>query len=72
MAESASSVAPDEQTIADAANLKIWDIKGKQVRFGDIFESEKAVIVFISEQSQYSPRTSDEIWFFFQDTSSVG
>ena len=38
----------EAKAIEEASNLEIFDVKGAQVRFGSIFENEKAVVVFIS------------------------
>lgn len=37
-----------EEDIAKAAELEINDVEGNKVKFGMLFESEKAVVVFIS------------------------
>ncbi|ETW86562.1 hypothetical protein HETIRDRAFT_307693 [Heterobasidion irregulare TC 32-1] len=37
----------EANVIEEASNLEIFDVKGAQVRFGSIFENEKAVVVFI-------------------------
>ncbi|KAI0066751.1 hypothetical protein BV25DRAFT_1868301 [Artomyces pyxidatus] len=37
----------EAKTLQDAANVEIWDINGKKVRFGSIFEQQKTVVVFI-------------------------
>ncbi|KIM77141.1 hypothetical protein PILCRDRAFT_12311 [Piloderma croceum F 1598] len=38
---------PSPAVLADAANLHIFDLNGQKVRFGSLFESKKAVFVFI-------------------------
>ncbi|KAF8954544.1 AhpC/TSA antioxidant enzyme-domain-containing protein [Flammula alnicola] len=38
---------PYEKTIAEAAELEVFDIKGEKVKFGSLFKDEKTVIVFI-------------------------
>lgn len=43
------TVSISEDTVAAAADLKVWDENGKEVRFGDLFEGEKTIVVFISE-----------------------
>ena len=37
-----------EEQISNATEVKIWDEVGKEVRFGDLFETQKIVVVFIS------------------------
>ena len=37
----------EANVIGEASNLEIFGVKGAQVRFGSIFENEKAVVVFI-------------------------
>ena len=39
---------PDETTIKEASDLEVFDINGDKVKFGSIFSSEKAIVVFIS------------------------
>ena len=41
---------PDETTIKEASDLEVFDINGGKVKFGSIFASEKAIVVFISTQ----------------------
>lgn len=41
---------PDETTIKEASDLEVFDINGEKVKFGSIFSSEKAIVVFISMQ----------------------
>jgi len=38
---------PDETTIKEASDLEIFDINGDKVKFGSIYASEKAIVVFI-------------------------
>ncbi|KIM38278.1 hypothetical protein M413DRAFT_448014 [Hebeloma cylindrosporum] len=38
---------PDERTIAEAADLEIFDVNGDRIKFGSIFEKEKTIVVFI-------------------------
>lgn len=38
---------PAPEVLSEAANLEIFDVNGGKVSFGSLFESEKAVIVFI-------------------------
>lgn len=40
---------PDETTIAEAAELEIFDVNGDKIKFGSIFEKEKTIVIFISE-----------------------
>lgn len=42
---------PSDATILEASNLDIFDKQGSKVRFGSLYEKEKAVVVFISESS---------------------
>jgi hypothetical protein len=42
---------PDETTIKEASDLEIFDINGDKVKFGSIYASEKAIVVFISMQT---------------------
>lgn len=39
---------PDETTIKEASDLEVFDINGDKVKFGSIYASEKAIVVFIS------------------------
>ena len=39
---------PDETTIKEVSDLEVFDINGDKVKFGSIFDSEKAIVVFIS------------------------
>ena len=39
---------PDETTIKEVSDLEIFDINGDKVKFGSIYDSEKAIVVFIS------------------------
>lgn len=39
---------PSEETITSAVDLQVFDMHGGKVRFGSIFETEKAIVVFIS------------------------
>lgn len=38
---------PTEQAIAEAAKLEVLDLNGEKVKFGSVFESNKAIVVFI-------------------------
>lgn len=38
---------PDEQSISAAAEFKLLDASGKEVRFGDLFKEKKTIVVFI-------------------------
>jgi len=38
---------PNASVVAQASELDILDVKGNKVKFGSIFETEKAIIVFI-------------------------
>jgi hypothetical protein len=38
---------PDDATIAKVAELKVFTEKGDQVRFGDLFEGQKTIVIFI-------------------------
>lgn len=38
---------PTAEKIAEAAKLEIFDLNGGKVRFGSLFEGEKAIVVFI-------------------------
>ena len=40
-------VVPDEQTVAAAAEILVFDKQGVKVPFGDVFASTKTVVVFI-------------------------
>ena len=37
-----------EDQIATAANLNIFSEDGKEVRFGDLFETQKTIVIFFS------------------------
>lgn len=43
---------PTPQVLSEASSLEILDINGKNIRFGSLFESEKAAIVFIRKLVQ--------------------
>ncbi|KAG5349925.1 hypothetical protein C0989_001252, partial [Termitomyces sp. Mn162] len=52
MATSPSSLAaaiPDADTLTNAAKLQILDSQGAKVTFGSLFENQKTIVVFISE-----------------------
>ncbi|KAF5313256.1 hypothetical protein D9619_002366 [Psilocybe cf. subviscida] len=38
---------PDEQTISTAAELELLDKHGNNVKFAEIFQSQKAIVVFV-------------------------
>lgn len=38
---------PDPDAVAQVSDLEVLDSKGGKVRFGSLFEKEKAVVVFI-------------------------
>ena len=38
---------PDEISISKAAELTVFDSAGKEVKFGDLFEDKKTILVFI-------------------------
>ena len=44
-----------EESIVKAAELEVDDVDGKKVKFGTLFENEKAVVVFIRA---FSPLTA--------------
>ncbi|KAF5313254.1 hypothetical protein D9619_002365 [Psilocybe cf. subviscida] len=46
MSTSAKSL-PDEHTLAAATELEVVDLNGKRVRFGDLFNDRKSIVVFI-------------------------
>jgi len=49
---------PDGNTITEAAELEVFDVKGDKVNFGSIFAEEKTIVVFISQShSSRSRRT---------------
>lgn len=51
---------PTEQTIAQAAQLEVLDVNGDKVKFGSVFESKKAIVVFIRTlASLHQTLTSD-------------
>lgn len=39
---------PSDETITAAGNLQVFDKDGGKVQFGSLFETEKAIVVFIS------------------------
>ncbi|KAF7981342.1 hypothetical protein HWV62_33787 [Athelia sp. TMB] len=43
---------PSDATILEASNLNIFDKQGSKVRFGSLYEKEKAVVVFIKYVAQ--------------------
>ena len=43
-----------EESIVKAAELEVDDVDGKKVKFGTLFENEKAVVVFIRVFSSFS------------------
>lgn len=43
-----------EESIVKAAELEVDDVDGKKVKFGTLFEHEKAVVIFIRT---FSPLT---------------
>lgn len=47
---------PNDEAIAAAANLQIFNMDGGKVQFGSLFEGEKAIVVFISTSSPRSIR----------------
>ena len=48
MMSTAKSI-PDENTVKNAAEVKILDAKGSEIKFGSLFEEHKCVVVFIRE-----------------------
>jgi hypothetical protein len=40
---------PDDHTIAEAAELEVFDVDGEKIKFGSIFAKEKTIVIFISE-----------------------
>ncbi|PPR08185.1 hypothetical protein CVT24_001535 [Panaeolus cyanescens] len=42
---------PSPTTISEAANIELYDVDGKKVRFGTLFEEKKVVVVFIKTTS---------------------
>lgn len=44
---------PDENAVAKAAELYVFDSEGRQVKFGDLFKDKKTILVFIREYSWF-------------------
>jgi hypothetical protein len=42
---------PDDRTIKETSDVEVFDINGDKVKFGSIYDSEKAIVVFISMHS---------------------
>ncbi|PSS02369.1 hypothetical protein PHLCEN_2v4062 [Hermanssonia centrifuga] len=38
---------PDADAIAQASNLAVYDLDGKEVKFGDLFKEQKTIVIFI-------------------------
>lgn len=44
---SAATTLPDTNALLKASELNVFDSKGKEIKFGTIFEKEKVIVVFI-------------------------
>jgi hypothetical protein len=50
---------PEDHTLAAAAELEVTDLNGEAVRFRDLFEDRKTIVVFIREWPS-SPNRPDK------------